>query len=103
MNGAELETYQGRNPRPDNFDTFWDEGLAEMRAVDPQIELSTQFAAYNKIEADKSLAIFPDFGHEALPGHGDQIFQFIILADKTPSLQGGDVVSQPPLSLDFRG
>ncbi len=38
---------------------------------------STQFAAYNKIEADKSLAIYPDFEHEDLPGHGDQIFQFM--------------------------
>ena len=40
MSLAELETYQGRNPRPDNFDAFWEEGLAEMRAVDPEIEIS---------------------------------------------------------------
>jgi cephalosporin-C deacetylase len=38
---------------------------------------STQFAAYNKITADKSLEIYPDFGHEALPGHPDRIFQFL--------------------------
>ena len=35
----ELETYQGRNPRPADFDTFWDNGLAEMQAVDTQVEL----------------------------------------------------------------
>lgn len=35
----ELRVYQGINPRPDDFDAFWDEGLAEMRAVDPQVEL----------------------------------------------------------------
>ena len=35
-----LHSYQGRNPRPDDFDAFWDEGLAEMRAVDPQVELT---------------------------------------------------------------
>jgi cephalosporin-C deacetylase len=35
----ELQTYQGINPRPDDFDTFWDSALAEMRAVDPQVEL----------------------------------------------------------------
>ena len=29
---------------------------------------STQFAAYNKITAKKSLVIYPDFGHEGLPG-----------------------------------
>jgi cephalosporin-C deacetylase len=38
---------------------------------------STQFAAYNKIESKKELEIYPDFGHEALPGHPDRIFQFL--------------------------
>ncbi len=38
---------------------------------------STQFAAYNKITSEKSLAIYPDFGHENLPGHFDTIFQFM--------------------------
>ena len=34
-----LKTYQGSNPRPDNFDDFWDKGLAEMRAIDPDVEI----------------------------------------------------------------
>jgi cephalosporin-C deacetylase len=38
---------------------------------------STQFAAYNKITAPKSLAIYPDFGHESLPGHPDSEIQFM--------------------------
>ena len=38
---------------------------------------STQFAAYNKITSEKSLAVYPDYGHEALPGHPDSIFQFL--------------------------
>lgn len=38
---------------------------------------STQFAAYNKIKSKKSLAIYPDFGHEALPRSPDRIFQFM--------------------------
>ena len=38
---------------------------------------STQFAAYNKIQAPKRLAIYPDFGHESLPGSNDRIFQFL--------------------------
>ena len=38
---------------------------------------STQFAAYNKITAAKDLLVYPDFGHEALPGHPDTIFQFM--------------------------
>jgi cephalosporin-C deacetylase len=38
---------------------------------------SSQFAAYNKITAKKSLAIYPDFGHEYLPGFADQTMQFM--------------------------
>lgn len=32
---------------------------------------STQFAAYNKITTPKRLEIFPDYGHETLPGWAD--------------------------------
>ncbi|MGB1252057.1 MAG: acetylxylan esterase [Candidatus Promineifilaceae bacterium] len=32
-----LRTYQGRNPRPADFDTYWDTALAEMEAVDPEV------------------------------------------------------------------
>jgi cephalosporin-C deacetylase len=38
---------------------------------------STQFAAYNKIRSSKDIAIYPDFGHEDLPGHSDRTFEFI--------------------------
>ncbi|MDQ2696970.1 MAG: acetylxylan esterase [Pseudomonadota bacterium] len=38
---------------------------------------STQYAAYNKIEAEKELRVYPDFGHENLPGNADAIFQFM--------------------------
>ena len=38
---------------------------------------STQFAAYNKISAPKSLRIYPDYKHEQLPGNNDAIFQFL--------------------------
>jgi cephalosporin-C deacetylase len=39
---------------------------------------STQFAAYNQITSPKSLVIYPDFGHEGLPGSGDKIFEFMM-------------------------
>lgn len=39
---------------------------------------STQFAAYNKITSPKSQIIYPDFGHEGLPGVDDKIFQFLM-------------------------
>jgi len=38
---------------------------------------STQFAAYNKISSEKDVIIYPDFGHEALPGASDAVFEFI--------------------------
>ncbi|MEM7349081.1 MAG: alpha/beta fold hydrolase, partial [Chloroflexota bacterium] len=39
---------------------------------------STQFAAYNKIKSPKMLEMYPDFGHEDLPGHRDMILQFML-------------------------
>jgi cephalosporin-C deacetylase len=38
---------------------------------------STQFSAYNKIGPDKELVVYPDFGHEFLPGHDDRVFNFM--------------------------
>jgi len=36
---AELYEYQGRNPRPADFDAYWDEALRELDATDPSPEL----------------------------------------------------------------
>lgn len=38
---------------------------------------SSQFAAYNKITSQKELVMYPDFGHEELPGHSDRVFEFL--------------------------
>jgi cephalosporin-C deacetylase len=38
---------------------------------------STQFAAYNKIRSAKEMVLYPDYGHETLPGAADQIYQFL--------------------------
>lgn len=35
----ELQTYQGRNPKPEDFEEYWDRAIAEMKATDPQVEL----------------------------------------------------------------
>jgi cephalosporin-C deacetylase len=37
---------------------------------------STQFAAYNRITAPKDTVIYPDYGHENLPGLADRFHQF---------------------------
>jgi cephalosporin-C deacetylase len=41
----ELIAYQGTNPRPDDFDQYWDKALAELAGVDPdaQLEPATDF------------------------------------------------------------
>jgi len=49
-------------------------GIGLMDTICPP---STQFAAYNKIPSPKSMVMYPDFGHETLPGHNDKIFQFM--------------------------
>jgi cephalosporin-C deacetylase len=39
---------------------------------------STQFAAYNKIvHLLKKMVIYPDYGHENLPGFNDMTFRFL--------------------------
>jgi cephalosporin-C deacetylase len=36
----ELYSYQGRNPKPSDFDDFWERGMSEMRSIDPDIKLN---------------------------------------------------------------
>lgn len=52
-------------------DVIW---LTGMR--DPICPPSTQFAAYNKITANKEIVIYPEHGHEYIPEHGDQALQW---------------------------
>jgi cephalosporin-C deacetylase len=42
----ELIAYQGTNPRPDDFDQFWEKGLAELAGIDAEAEFApaTDFA-----------------------------------------------------------
>ncbi|HEX6357884.1 acetylxylan esterase [Actinophytocola sp.] len=38
---------------------------------------STQFAAYNKLTCEKSYRVYPDFGHDRLPGTDDEIYSLL--------------------------
>jgi cephalosporin-C deacetylase len=38
---------------------------------------STQFAVYNKIESEKKMIIYPDYGHEYTPSQRDTEFEFL--------------------------
>jgi len=35
----QLKTFEGRNPCPSDIDTYWDTAIAEMKSVDPKVEL----------------------------------------------------------------
>src|SRR4051794_39753223 len=35
----ELRVYQGVNPRPADFDTYWADALGELDSIDPNLEL----------------------------------------------------------------
>ncbi len=39
---------------------------------------STQYAAFNKISAPKHVELYPDFGHETLPGFDEKVMQFML-------------------------
>jgi cephalosporin-C deacetylase len=39
MSLEQLRSYQGRNPKPADFEQYWDDSLAELRAIDPKIDL----------------------------------------------------------------
>ncbi|MFV0413444.1 MAG: alpha/beta fold hydrolase [Oscillospiraceae bacterium] len=47
-------------------------GLADVTCLP-----STQFAVYNALRCEKKLCLYPDFGHEPLPGFADTEFAFV--------------------------
>jgi cephalosporin-C deacetylase len=54
-------------------EVLWTIGL-----MDTTCPPSSQFAVYNKIVSPKTMTIYPDFGHESLPGLNDRVFQFMM-------------------------
>lgn len=52
------------------------EVLMAVSLMDTICPPSTQFAAYNKISAKKQRVLYPDFGHEWLPGWADKEWEF---------------------------
>ncbi len=54
------------------------EVLMSITLLDNICPPSTQFAAYNAIGSKKSYLLYPDFGHEALPGSSEATFEFMM-------------------------
>jgi len=46
----QLKTYAGRNPRPDNFDQYWDTAIAEMKNIDANVELKPRESLAKSVE-----------------------------------------------------
>jgi len=57
---SELWTYTGINPRPDDFDAYWAEALAEMESIDPRVEL--RLAAFQAPQAECFDLLFTGVG-----------------------------------------
>jgi cephalosporin-C deacetylase len=53
------------------------EVLMAISLMDDICPPSTQFAAFNKIRSSKNALIYPDYGHEHIPGFADRTFQFM--------------------------
>jgi len=83
----QLYSYQGRNPRPKDFDAYWDASLAEMRALDPQVEL---------VPADFQTP-FAECFHMYFTGVGAARVHAKLLRPKNPPAQPG------PALLQFHG
>ena len=90
----ELATFfRNFDPRHEQEDLWWERlGYIDNQHLAPRIQAevlmpvglmdticppSTQFAAYNKITSKKNLVLYPDFGHEGLPGCSDIVFDFM--------------------------
>lgn len=85
--------FKRRDPRHARHDEFFRRlGYIDVQHLAPRIQAetllttglmdtitppSTVFAAYNKIAAPKRMSIYPDFGHEGLPGMNDENFEFL--------------------------
>ena len=48
--------------------------LMALTLMDTTCPPSTQFAVYNCLGGEKQMKLYPDFGHEALPGWADTVF-----------------------------
>ncbi len=91
---AELKTFfRHFDPRHEREDAVWNAlGFIDVQHLAPRIQAhvlmpvglmdavcppSTQFAAWNKIPGQKELLVYPDFGHEGLPGANDAAYNFL--------------------------
>jgi len=73
----ELRSYGGRNPRPADFDAYWDRALRELDATNPQPELVPHSSPARFAECFDLWFKGAGLGHEELPGSDDRAFDFL--------------------------
>ncbi len=63
-----LKVYQGRNPRPADFDEFWDRSLEELNSIDPEADFAVYDFASNiadcfelRFKSTKNAVIYAKF------------------------------------------
>lgn len=85
MSLDKLKEYQGRNPRPADFDEFWDTALAEMNEIDPKAEfrrvtdVSSKIAEFYELTftSTKGARIYAKFAKpQTLNGKAPAILKF---------------------------
>lgn len=91
----ELNTYfRTFDPRHEREDAVWErlgyidnqhlakriraKVLMAVGMMDTICPPSTQFAAFNKITSPKEYVLYPDFGHEGLPGWNERALKFML-------------------------
>lgn len=83
-----------KDPKHEKADAFWERlGYIDLQHLAERVNAytvfftglndeicppSTQFAAYNKIIAEKSMVIYPDYGHEVMPGYYDDALEIML-------------------------
>lgn len=78
----QLVSYQGTNPRPDDFDSYWQDALRELDAVDAEVTLTP--AAFR--------TAFADCFHLHYTGVRGARIHALLLRPKTPSNTGTAVL-----------
>jgi cephalosporin-C deacetylase len=87
------EYFRRRDPMHRNAEeVFLRMGYVDVRNLAPRVKAktvmtisladrtcppSTQFAVYNALECEKSYRLYPDFGHNRLPGTDDAIYALL--------------------------
>ena len=80
---TELRRYTGRNPRPADFEAYWERALAELASIDPQVKLTPADISLPGIEcfdlhftSAGGARIYAKYARPRAPGRHPAVLQF---------------------------